>query len=192
MIIVNHSGVVAAPQTPVVVADHRDKIAIKQPPKVIVSVLGARGPRGLSGGSGSTQLAIASRPGFETPALAVNRVVGFTNTGLQYAGSDTTYFIAGFTIGTTYAGETVYLSTSGELTGFSGLEAGKPVFLGLFGEITQTVPVTGRSQVVGFAHADDRIIIDIQNPVFKNSDGAPVSIESVALVSGYVVPGYVV
>lgn len=113
-----------------------------------------------SGGSGETTVNITAGEN-----LGGHRAV--LATGLYAdSGALSTALVIGITTSATAIGETAALRVSGEVTEVSwNWDVSKPVYLGLTGLLTQTVPTTGVIVEIGKPTAATKLLIEIQQPI---------------------------
>lgn len=126
---------------------------------------GIQGQQGIKGDTGAGSGAVLAM--VATSAMGGNRAVTIVNNQIVYASSDTPNAngVIGLTARAVAAGETLDIVTANDLSGFSNLIAGQPIFLSTNGTITQTVPTTGTLQVLGTALSSTKISIKIQPPI---------------------------
>ena len=141
--------------------------SVLQPPKVINSTLGrgqgVAGPAGAAGGAGADY--IAASP------LSGHQVIAIDSAGQAiYASSDNAAHalrIAGVSVAAAAAAAPVTVMSAGliEHGGWSWTP-GQPVFVGLNGVLTQTLPPTSvYSRVIGQAVGATRLLVDLQPPI---------------------------
>ena len=125
---------------------------------------GAAGPQGLPGTSISSYVAAT---GLQSHIAVVLNSAG------QVLPADATtrahFALAGVTVGSAASGTPVTVVTAGVVEhGGWAFIVGAPVFLGLAGTITQTLPDTAVfSKVLGVAVSPTHIAIDFQPAIFK-------------------------
>jgi hypothetical protein len=132
-----------------------------------VGITGPQGPQGIKGETGLQ--GIQGIQGDSGPQLSY--IISKTDLGAhravtalgEYAGVKSA---VGFTIQAVNIDESVAIMTSGELSGFSGLAPGEPIFLQPNGLYSHLAPMTGLSQVLGHAKSLTTIIIQIHSPIF--------------------------
>lgn len=127
-------------------------------PLVVVS---QKGPRGPAGGQAVTRVA--------AQALGGHRVVRALASGeVDYASADTpahAEFIVGITAGAASAAAIATVRTGGELAELSWTWTPGPIFCGVNGVLTQTVPTSGFIRQVAVAETATRILIDLRPPI---------------------------
>lgn len=100
-------------------------------------------------------------------ALGGNRVVKLTATGCAYADNSIDYNnVLGFTTKAVSMGETATIINSGELSGFTGLLIGMPIYLGTNGVHTQIPAEIGVHQQVGIAKSETVILVQLSQAIF--------------------------
>lgn len=136
-----------------------------------------QGFQGPAGAKGDTVLASSIAPKsvgqITTPFKAV-ALTGSNNAVL--ADKDTPSHasaVYGLTITSANPGETVSVQTFGEVDTNYEFTSGQPVFLGNNGNLTQTVPTSGFTLIVGWAITASKIFVSIgqANVVTLNQDG---------------------
>jgi hypothetical protein len=126
---------------------------------------GAQGPQGLSGGSVTTYVSTAPVSGHTAVVL--------DSTGQCIpadAATATHYAVAGITVGAAIAGDPATVVTKGilEHSGWT-FTAGLPVYLGLAGALTQTLPGSALfSKTLGIAVTSTRVSLDFQPAIFRS------------------------
>ena len=126
---------------------------------------GARGPAGPPGGGGVSMIAGAT--------LGGHRVVQtIANVGLMYASADQredALRLVGVITSSVAAGEDVTVVTNGEVEEASwNWDTSKPVYLGLNGLLTQTVPEAPTAQfavVVGMPTSAQSLFVKLREPI---------------------------
>lgn len=143
--------------------DENVKIFKKNPPKIFRTA-GPTGPQGEPGfGETLTQLATAGE------ILSGHRAVYKSNDNVFYADRlDLTNVsnIIGITLGAAILGASVTVVTFGPtIEPTWGWEVGKSIFLGIGGELTQTVPDSGVLVPLGGATSATEIMVKIGTPI---------------------------
>lgn len=118
---------------------------------------GVQGPRGIPGASTQYETHVAGI------ILGGNRAVTVDASGaLVYPNTaTTTSFVVGITTGSAVVGAEVAVQIAGTMTEASwNWTPGEPVFVGIAGVLTQTVPITGQILKVGVATTPTKIFID--------------------------------
>ena len=136
----------------------------------LVSVAGEKGEQGLqglqgikgdTGSSAGSVLTITANADY-----GGNRAVMMTSSGLAYADNTIlTSNVLGFTARAAVTGDLMDIITINDLSGFSNLTTGSPVYLSVNGTITQTIPTAGLLQALGTALSQTKINIKIQPPI---------------------------
>ncbi len=142
-------------------------VSVVPPPPVVAAALYEvmRGPQGLPGGSGATTYTAAVPLGGHlavTLGAAGDAIPADAATAWHYA-------VAGITTGAVIAGAPATVVTTGSLehSGWT-FSPNLPVFLGLNGALTQTVPGGAVfSKVLGIAITPTRITLDFQPAIFR-------------------------
>ncbi len=126
---------------------------------------GAQGPVGPVGGSSLSYLAGAALGGHRMVVLnSSQQAVYADNTNLAHANK-----VLGMTTGAVSMGDTASILYGGELVEPSwvwGLD--QPVYVGTNGLLTQTPPVAGFSQIVGFPIAANKLFVSLREPLILN------------------------
>jgi hypothetical protein len=147
----------------VVTESSTDIVIVQDLTASIVEVLSV-GPQGAPGA------AFASYPAAVSLSGHIAVVLNASGQALPAdAATPSHYAVAGITIGASSSGASVGLLSSGVLehTGWT-FTTDLPVFLGLAGAITQTLPPAAVfSKVLGVAVSPTRISIDFQPAIFK-------------------------
>ena len=73
--------------------------------------------------------------------------------------------VVGFATASGNVGESTSIRVSAQQGGFSGLNAGSPVFLDIEGAITQTAPTAGYAVRLGVALSATDILVEINQPI---------------------------
>lgn len=117
-------------------------------------------------GSGSAGTAI-DNVGTAAIALGGQRAVYLSGTGLRYATSAdiSTLDVVGITVGAVNSGDLVTYRVSGVLTDPSFNFVPGPIFLGANGLLTQTIPLTGGTAVLGVALSATSMSVRILQPI---------------------------
>ena len=126
-----------------------------------VVALGAQGPMGISSG---LQLVAPA-------AISGQRAVYRAADGLRVASFDqgSTLEVIAITTGAVAAGAVATVQAADEMTEPTwAWQPGLPVWLGLNGVLTQTVPAAGAQVEVGIATAATKLIVRIQPPIYLN------------------------
>lgn len=124
---------------------------------------GPAGPQGESGGATVTGIAAGSIGG--------GRVVAFSETGkITYASCDSLFdasVVLGITNSAAIANDPIYITRSGEITDSSWNWIPKqPIYLGINGVLTQTLPPTAKfSLVVAIPATTTKIFVTIREPI---------------------------
>lgn len=136
-----------------------------------VIALGGQGPPGIQGPVGPFGGSALSYPAGE--AIGGHRMVALNdsqqamyadNTNLLHANK-----VLGMTTGAAAMGDMVSILTSGEMVEPSWAWAlNKPIYIGSNGLLTQTPPVTGFSQIVGFPIAANKVFVSLREPLILN------------------------
>lgn len=125
-----------------------------------------RGPQGVPGETGPAGAAGAQFIQLTADiALGGHRAVIATATGCNYADNTNASHanhVMGITNGAVSAGATAQIIAMAELTGFSGLTPGWPLFLSTNGVLTQAIPGTGFIQQLGIASSATTVLINLQ------------------------------
>jgi hypothetical protein len=98
-------------------------------------------------------------------AMVSNKVVAATLTGCEYADNSAFCQVLGFTKSSAQSGALVMVTADGEMTGFTGLTQGQPIYLGSNGNITQVIPTSGFVQQLGLATSATSINIRLSVPI---------------------------
>lgn len=144
----------------------REQVLIESgQPDVYVLAAGAQGPAGVDGSVLAAQLTKTAGA-----SLSGHRAVVLNNDGEAiYADSSTISHrdkVLGITTGAASAAAPVTIQTYGELVEPSwAWTLDEPVFLGLTGLLTQTVPVSGFVQRIGFPLTATSLFIDVDDAV---------------------------
>ena len=144
--------------------------SVLQTPKVIVSTLGRgqgvagpQGPPGAAGGAAAEYTASA--------ALSGHAVIAINSAGQAfYASSDQLSHalrVAGVSIGAAVLGDPISVVSAGLIVhGGWSWTPGSPVFVGLNGALTQSLPVGAVfSRVIGQAVSATGLLVDLQPPI---------------------------
>lgn len=129
---------------------------------------GLRGPQGPQGvpGAGNSISITATSP------IGGNRAVRGDGLGsVAYAdSSDVTHIgkCIGITMNAASIGETLEIAISSEITEPSWNWAIGPIYLGVNGLLTQTVPSTGFVQRIGTAVSATRVVVLVHQPILIN------------------------
>jgi len=126
--------------------------------------MGPQGPQGLSGASVSAYPAATALSGHT--AIVLNA----SGQALAADPTDTSHYaVAGITTGAAAQGDSVEVQNSGVLEHLGWMfTGGLPVFLGLSGALTQTLPPEAVfSKVLGVAVSPTRVSLDFQPAIFK-------------------------
>ncbi len=126
--------------------------------------MGPQGPQGLSGSAVSAYIAAVALSGHTAVVLnAAGQALPADST------DSTHYVVAGITTGAATSGASVEVINAGVLEHLGwAFTAGLPVFLGLAGTVTQTLPPSAVfSKALGIAVSPTRISIDFQPAIFK-------------------------
>lgn len=144
-------------------ASHIDVVSADEPVRVVetAAAQGPQGPQGPAGGSASYRT---------VSALGGHRAVCLQADGLHYADASTLAhagLTAGITPGAVEAGASTTPVSNGELIEPSWRwEVDRPVFVGLDGTLTQTLPQSAVfSQVVGVATSSTSLFVRLHEPV---------------------------
>jgi hypothetical protein len=98
--------------------------------------------------------------------LGSGRFVHLSGDGLVYADGPLQLQAHGYVREAYTQGRTCVVEKLGALNGLSGLTQSSTYYLAASGLITQTAPLTGLSQSVGFASAADTLQVTISDPVY--------------------------
>lgn len=172
---------VETPKTLTVVSENVLSQVVEKPESVVVSLVenttlyhttssieevvagGIQGPPGIPGTSTQFEYVVAGQ------VLGGNRAVT-TNLQGQLVYPDpasTTSRVYGLTMHSALQGELVTVQIAGTQTEPSwSWDVTKPVFVGLNGVLTQTVPITGQTLVVGYPNSPTKLFIDRQPPIY--------------------------
>lgn len=144
---------------------HADQIITLPPVDVIVTA--PQGPRGPPGADGAAGEASVVREAAQ--ALGGQRVVKALDTGeVDYASSDQPDdgdLILGITKGAVNAHEDATVQTGGTMTDVTWTWIAGPVFCGLNGVLTQTVPTSGFVCRVAKALSASTILINVEEAI---------------------------
>lgn len=143
------------------------KVTVPAERVVKAAILVPQGPAGAPGAPGGA--------GEEHPAAVAvsgHAVVALDAAGaLRYASADVAadaLLVAGVSVNAAAPGGTVSVRSAGLVTHAGwAWTPGAPVYLGLNGALTQSIPVTAVfARVIGNAVSSDSLLIDLQPPVF--------------------------
>lgn len=154
-------------------------VVIEEPPlRVVIEetsiymvAAGAQGPAGVAGAPGPTGgVAVQHTAGV---ALGGHRMVVLDNSQLAiYADcaiSAHAHKVLGMTSGAVVSGDTATIQTGGEMTEPSwNWTLGTPVWLSTNGQLTQTVPTTGFSLIIGFPISATTLFVSKREPLILN------------------------
>lgn len=136
------------------------KVIIRSKPSIVqVSTKGIQGAPGSSGGATITAIA--------TEAISGQRAVYAVAGGVALSSSlaNSSCEVVGVTTAAAILGDQVTVKTSGELIDPSFAFSVGPVFLGLSGILTNTVPLTGSQVRIGKALSATKLLIEIEPPI---------------------------
>lgn len=152
------ADLVLTPTTPTLEIDHEaQEVAL-----LLMPIL--RGPQGVAGGDGTVQ-----RTAIASVTLSGHRAVYLAGGEAAYASADdaaTANACIGITTGAALEGDEVVITTMGKLVEptWTWTEA-LPVYLGLNGLLTQTVPTSGCLVELGIATTATELEVRIQSPI---------------------------
>lgn len=132
-------------------------------PTAGVRTSGIQGPEGIPGQpgpAGSTTIPLTAAQVISGHKALLGTAMYASQDNLAHAGK-----VIGISANAAAIGEVVNVQASGELNGLSGLTIGQPIYLGVNGALTQTIPTAGIIQQLGVAVKTDTMIIDIQIPL---------------------------
>ena len=144
--------------------------SVLQPPKVISSTLGRgqgvagpQGPAGPAGDAGAEYTAAAPLSGHSVIALdSAGQAIYASADQLSHA-----LRLAGVSAGAAVLGDPILVVSAGLMVhGGWSWTPGSPVFVGLNGALTQTLPVGAVfSRVIGQAVSTTGLLVDLQPPI---------------------------
>lgn len=146
-----------------VVTDKTGNLVGQEVIRELVVEGGVQGPPGVPGASTQFEYHLAAT------TLGGHRAVSFNNTGrLAYTDTQqTTSWVVGITTSSSLEGSVTQVQITGTLTEPSwNWTVGTPVFVGVDGVLTQTVPVTGQVLVIGNPVSPTKLFIDRQPPIY--------------------------
>ena len=128
---------------------------------VEISGKGPAGPAGPIGAGGGSSFTLPTNSD-----LGGNRVIATVSEFAVYADSSANKPAIGITTGASVSGVDCNLQSGGKMA-VSGMSwtPDSPIFLGVNGLLTQTEPVSGFSQLLGYAHNAETILIEIGQPI---------------------------
>lgn len=131
-----------------------------------VTTVGAQGPRGPqgqigpSGGSALTRTANGPISGHRMVVESIPGAVSYaSHVDVSHAGR-----VLGMTLGAAADGDDVDIIRTGRVVHAGWSWAPGMLWLGVDGCLTQTPPMSGFSQVVGFSDSPDTVFVDIREP----------------------------
>lgn len=125
-----------------------------------------KGPPGRQGDAGPSGAGGGDITGVAAIALGGQRVVYLANDGLRYASADdlATINALGVTVGAVSIGGTATVRTGGALADPSFSFVPGPVYLGLNGLLTQTLPTANSLVVIGDAINATTLLVRVEKP----------------------------
>lgn len=125
-----------------------------------------KGPPGRQGDAGPSGAGGGDVAGVAAVALGGQRAVYLANDGMRYASADNLAMInvLGVTVGAVAQGASVSIRTGGSLTDPAFSFVPGPVYLGLNGLLTQTLPTANSLVVVGDALNATTLLVRVEKP----------------------------
>lgn len=143
-------------------------VALEPSDPVFIVSAGAQGPQGIQGPVGPVGGSALSYPAGD--ALGGHRMV-VLNDSQQAIYADSTNLahankVLGMTTGAAALGDTASILSGGEVSEPSwNWFLNQPLYVGASGLLTQTPPVAGFSQIVGFPIATNKVFVSLREPV---------------------------
>jgi hypothetical protein len=155
------------PQDTVVIASEEGQEIQSFPADQVITSPNEQGPPGPPGRDGSAVgiTAVSSIP------IGGHRVVIVPATDVQYASADDPTHVnrvLGLTNNAAAAGDDIEIVTAGEVVEPSWNWTPGPVYLGINGLLTQTVPASGFIKQVGIAMTATRLLVAFWPPIMLN------------------------
>jgi hypothetical protein len=155
------------PQDTIVIASEEGQVIQSLPNVDVITSPNAQGPPGPPGRDGSAVGVTA----VSSIAISGHRVVLVPATDVQYASNDDPTHVnkvLGLTNNAAAAGDDIEVVTAGEVIEPSWNWTPGPVYLGLNGLLTQTVPTSGFIKQVGIAMTATRLLVAFWPPIMLN------------------------